>query len=44
MLDQQLVVIYSPLGIVECTFELGKTEFRSDFIKCKNLTRPLILG
>ena len=34
----------SPLGIVNCTFELGKTEFRSDFIVCKNLTRPLILG
>ena len=34
----------SPLGIVECTFELGKTEFRCDFIVCKNLTRPLILG
>ena len=34
----------SPLGIVDCTFELGKTEFRSDFIVCKNLTRPLILG
>ena len=34
----------SPLGIVECTFELGKTEFRSDFMVCKNLTRPLILG
>ena len=33
----------SPLGIVDCTFELGKTEFRSDFIVCKNLTRPLIL-
>ena len=34
----------SPLGIVECTFELGKTKFSSDFIVCKNLTRPLILG
>ena len=34
----------SPLGIVNCTFELGKTEFKSDFIMCKNLTRPLILG
>ena len=34
----------SPLGIVNCTFELGKTEFESDFIVCKNLTRPLILG
>ena len=34
----------SPSGIVDCTFELGKTEFRSDVIVCKNLTRPLILG
>ena len=34
----------SPLGIVNCTFELGKTEFESDFIVCKNLTRPLNLG
>ena len=34
----------SPLGIVECIFKLGKTEFRSDFMVCKNLTRPLILG
>ena len=34
----------SPLGIVNCTFELGKTEFKSDFIVCKYLTRPLILG
>ena len=34
----------SPLGIVACTFELGKTTFTSDFIVCKNLTRPLILG
>ena len=33
-----------PLGMVECTFELGKAKFRSDFIVCKNLTRPLILG
>ena len=30
--------------MVNCTFELGKTKFRSDFIVCKNLTRPLILG
>ena len=35
---------FSPLGIVNCTFELGKTAFTSDFIVCKNLTRPLILG
>ena len=34
----------SPLGIVNCTFELGETAFTSDFIVCKNLTRPLILG
>ena len=34
----------SPLGIVNCAFELGKTTFTSDFIVCQNLTRPLILG
>ena len=34
----------SPVGLVNCTFELGKTKLRSDFIVCKNLTRPLILG
>ena len=34
----------APVGLVSCTFELGKTKFRSDFIVCKNLTRPLILG
>ena len=34
----------SPLGIVNCTFELGKTAFTNDFIVCQNLTRPLILG
>ena len=34
----------APLGMVEGTFELGKAKFRSDFIACKNLTRPLILG
>ena len=33
-----------PVGLVTCTFELGKTKFRSDFIVCRNLTRPLILG
>ena len=33
----------SPLGIVNCTVELGK-KFENDFIVCKNLTRPLILG
>ena len=34
----------APVGLVSCTFELGRTKFRSDFIVCKNLTRPLILG
>ena len=34
----------TPIGLVNCSFELGKTKFNSDFIVCKNLTRPLILG
>ena len=34
----------APMGLVNCTFILGKTEFNSEFIVCKNLTRPLILG
>ena len=29
---------------MNCTFELGQTEFKSDFIVGKNLTGPLILG
>ena len=33
-----------PIGIVHCTFELGEIKFNGDFIVCKNLTRPLILG
>ena len=32
----------APVGLVNCTFELGKIEFSSEFIVC-NLTRPLIL-
>ena len=34
----------APLGMVDCTFEIGKAKFSSDFIVCKNPTRPLILG
>ena len=34
----------APVGLVNCTFELGKTEFSNEFIVCKNLNRPLILG
>ena len=32
------------IGLVNCTFVLGDTIFNCDFIVCKNLTRPLILG
>ena len=34
----------APIGLVNCIFVLGDTTFNSDFIVCKNLTRPLILG
>ena len=34
----------APIGLENCTFELGGTKFSGDFIVCKNLTRPLILG
>ena len=33
-----------PIGLVSCTFMLGATSFNFNFIVCKNLTRPLILG
>ena len=33
----------APVGLVNCTFELGGTKFSSDFIVFKNITRPLIL-
>ena len=34
----------TPIGLINCSFELGKVKINSDFIVCKNLTRPLILG
>ena len=34
----------TPIGLVNCSFELGRIKFNGDFIICKNLTRPLILG
>ena len=34
----------APIWLINCTFELGGTKFNCDFIVCKNLTGPLILG
>ena len=34
----------TPPGLINCSFELGKIKFNSNFIACKNFTRPLILG
>ena len=33
-----------PLGLINCSFELGQIKFNGDFTVCKNLIRPLILG
>ena len=32
-----------PLGMINCSFELGKIRFNSNLTICRNLTRPLIL-
>ena len=32
------------ISLVNSSFELGRIKFNGDFIVCKNLTRPLILG
>ena len=34
----------TPLGMINCSFELGNIRLNSNLIVCKNLTRPLILG
>ena len=34
----------TPLGMIHCSFKLGKIRFRSNLIVCRNLTCPLILG
>ena len=34
----------TPLGMIHCSFELGKMKFNSNLIVCRNLTRPLMLG
>ena len=33
-----------PLGIIQCSFKLGTIRFHGNFVVCRNLTRPLILG
>ena len=33
-----------PLGMINCSFELGKIRFNCNLIVCRNLTRSLILG
>ena len=33
----------TPLGMIHCSFKLGKIKFNSNLIVCRNLTRPLIL-
>ena len=34
----------TPLGMINCSFELGKIRFNNNLIVCRNLTRSLILG
>ena len=33
-----------PVGITECEFKSGQKEYKNDFVVCKNLIRPCILG
>ena len=33
-----------PLGITECEFKIGEKGYKNDFVVCKNLTTPCILG
>ena len=34
----------TPLGMIHCSFKLGKIKFNNNFIVGRDLTRPLILG
>ena len=34
----------TPLGMIHCSFKLGRIRFHSNLIVCRNLTQPLILG
>ena len=33
-----------PMGITGCKFKIGDKGYKTDFVVCKNLTRPCILG
>ena len=33
-----------PIGITECELKTGQKEYKNDFVLCKNLIRPCILG
>ena len=33
-----------PIGITECEFKIGQKRYKNDFVVCKNLIRPCILG
>ena len=33
-----------PIGITKCEFKIGQKECKNDFVVCKNLIRPCILG
>ena len=33
-----------PIGITECEFKIGQKKYKNDFVVCKNLIRPYILG
>ena len=34
----------TPLGMINCSFELGNLQFVNNLVVCRNLTHPLILG
>ena len=34
----------TPLGVINCSFELGNLRFMNSLVVCRNLTHPLILG
>ena len=33
-----------PMGITGCEFKIGDRGYKTDFVVCKNVTRPCILG